>query len=211
MSRINYTDGINGQTPSPGCPKISVQDGLVVYDIFSERHVGTHALILCSLGFSSKGATNIRCGSDSRWETTPGECVGPAKCPELTINNGIVYYDLLLPRVKGTSAFLKCDDDTVPTQPSFIVCGNNGEWNQQIGSCKSNNAVTGTPLVKCPLMNKVKNGYIFYGVLQQRQVNSKAHLICALGYIPSGALMATCHTGGYWSGPLGECKALISG
>ncbi|KHN76651.1 CUB and sushi domain-containing protein 3 [Toxocara canis] len=141
--------------------------GKIIYDPFRPRAVGTLAILLCDIGYVPNGIILTSCGSNGQWSKRLDECKsqfpsGPV-CPALTGHNGIIYYDLLKPRERGTWAWLFCSLGHIVNGSAITFCDNNGQWSSPIGSC--NSLVAPSNAVRCPELT-VSNGAVFYDILK---------------------------------------------
>ena len=226
---------------SANCPILSeTSNGKIIYlqaNPISPQQSGTTALLLCDFGSIPIAPLSAFCGVDGSWNvemgkfncprnysTFPtGSCTSPTRaddenvqCPELTVSNGFIGYDLFRPRRPNTSATLFCNFGFIPQTPTMVNCNGDGDWSDQIGSCRpvfspvlSNKMLFSEDesTNECPELT-VSNGFPAYDLFRPRQSGTSVTLFCDLGYIPNGNTVAFCDQMGSWSTSLGTCNSL---
>ncbi|VDM42977.1 unnamed protein product [Toxocara canis] len=95
---------------------------------------GTWAWLFCSLGHIVNGSAITFCDNNGQWSSPIGSCnslVAPSnavRCPELTVSNGAVFYDILKSREVNTHAIMLCKLGYLPEGTTTVICGQTGVW-----------------------------------------------------------------------------------
>uniref|UniRef100_A0A158R5U0 Sushi domain-containing protein n=1 Tax=Syphacia muris TaxID=451379 RepID=A0A158R5U0_9BILA len=196
----------------------AVDNGLTTYiqaSLTTTYAEGTTVYLYCNYGYVLKGAATARCEKDSttgalEW-TQLGSCESinndnGKTCPDLTVDNGVVTYDLFNPKKLNTYATLMCNIGYILTGNIMATCteADDGtmKWTN-IGRCYSSLPTAAS----CPEFN-ISNSLITYDALRPRAHGTAAILGCNFGYYVSGNAVATCDTDDTWSPSLGTCVKL---
>ncbi|XP_022110885.1 sushi, von Willebrand factor type A, EGF and pentraxin domain-containing protein 1-like [Acanthaster planci] len=213
-----YWDGNKAHCEEQTCPRVYIPHNAYITNqdecpAADQIPVGTTCRFACRPGHVLTGSTEVSCGTDGNWDTTFPYCEvvtcdsSELPAPQNGIKNGCPHAEELY----GTVCTLICDLGFMPTKPTYVTCGDDGNgvgtWDGNTITCEA---------VKCdPLEVPSSPGYMPLScTLDEVAVNDTDQMqsygticvaLCDLGFTSSGSGSRTCLLNGQWDGVPLQC------
>ncbi|XP_022108062.1 sushi, von Willebrand factor type A, EGF and pentraxin domain-containing protein 1-like [Acanthaster planci] len=214
-----YWDGNKARCGEQTCPRVYIPPNANITNqdecpATGQIPAGTTCCFACQPGHVLTGSTEVSCGMDGNWNTTFPYCEvitcdsSELPAPQNGIKNGCPHAE----EIYGTVCTLICDLGFMPTKPTSVTCGDDGNgggtWDKNTITCEE---------VKCnPLDVPGTLGYMplsctLDGVAvndtdQMQIYGTICMAACDVGFISSGSWNRTCQSYGQWDGASLNCS-----
>ncbi|XP_023234733.1 sushi, von Willebrand factor type A, EGF and pentraxin domain-containing protein 1-like [Centruroides sculpturatus] len=188
---------------SPSCTRISCGfPGYLNNGFISGRSYLYQDTIqyFCNSGYHLKGGSIRTCQADGYWKGEPPYCEEILCSPPLPLENGKVITSLRKYKPSHKVQF-KCDDGYKLDGASYLICGNDGQWNQSQPVCQPKS---------CESPPRVLHGQVV-GQQQKFEVGSVVYYKCNNGYMISNSNAVKCAIKSRWEGDIPRCERVNCG
>ncbi|XP_022084521.1 sushi, von Willebrand factor type A, EGF and pentraxin domain-containing protein 1-like [Acanthaster planci] len=211
-------DGYEARCEEQTCPRVYVPHNAYITNqdecpATDQIPAGTTCRFACRPGNVLTGSMEVSCGTDGNWNTTFPYCEvitcdsSELPAPQNGIKNGCPHAE----EIYGTVCTLICNLGFMPTQPTYVTCGDNGNgvgtWDGNTITCEAVKCdpldVPGTPgymPLSCTL-----DGVTVSDTDQMQSYGTICVALCDLGFTSSGSGSRTCQLNGQWDGVPLQC------